>query len=191
MSGAAALAEPLVLPSLEALCDQQFWLFGSDIRRPAGNLLLQWGFERQRQGGGRPTRYLSEGAQRTIALWGFGMLWISAAPEAVFLSRDGRLLAAAVDSAPRVRDAWQASRRLRLSGAGDPHLGAEAFAWIAGYERWAAETAGPKHRGLAIAGREACCDPEEIADAWEGHARELRRSAETGVQAAKALKAAS
>jgi hypothetical protein len=68
------------------------------------------------------------------------------------------------------RDAWQAGRRLGLGGAGDPQLSAEALAWIAGYERWVAEEAGPEHRDLALAKRERCCAIEEIAGAWEEHA---------------------
>jgi hypothetical protein len=56
------------IPPLGPLCEQQFWLFGCDVRRPAGNLLVEWGFTRQRQGPGRPTRYLRETASETIAL---------------------------------------------------------------------------------------------------------------------------
>lgn len=165
-----------VLPALKPLCEQQFWLFGFDIRRGGDNLLLRWGFERQRQGGGGPTRYLHEDEDRTVALWGFGLLWIGAEHSA-FLARHGRLYRSGVRAVPRVRDAWAAERRLRISGAGDPQLGADACAWIAEYERWVLETAGREHRVLALASREPCCNPEEIADAWEEHARTSRSDA--------------
>jgi hypothetical protein len=38
--------------------------------------------------------------------------------------------------------------------------------------------AGVEHRDLALARRERCCAIEEIASAWEGHARRLRHSAD-------------
>lgn len=57
------------------LLDQQLWCFGCDIRRTAGNLLLEYGFERKRppisQKGSSCYSLNWQGKQ--ILLWGFGI----------------------------------------------------------------------------------------------------------------------
>ena len=163
------------MPPLGPLCEQQFWLFGYDIRRSAGNLLIERGFERLRQGSGRPTRYLRESDDETIALWGFGMLWLPGAPApATFLGRDGGVLESDVAGVPKVREAWRAKRQLRLRVGTDPSLVTDAFLWISRYESWVVDFAGLAHRRRALAETAGCCEAELIAAAWAEHASRLR-----------------
>lgn len=174
MREAAATA----VPPLGPLCEQQFWLFGCDVRRPAGNLLIERGFERLRHGPARPTRYLLETEEETIALWGFGMLWIprGSGPGA-FLGRDGSIFETAATGVPKVREAWRAKRQLKLAAAADPALGAAALAWIARYERWVVDAGGRAHRRRALAETAACCGTDLILIAWEEHARSRAQAA--------------
>ncbi len=68
----------------------QCWLWGCDIRRPEGNLLLEYGFSRQRPpaGAAGSSAYLASRAPDTvIVLWGFGAFYGDPAQGGVYLKR--------------------------------------------------------------------------------------------------------
>lgn len=60
-----------------ALLNQQCWLWGQDVRRAEGNLLLELGFERQRPPDGQQgcTQYTRVCAGAELRLWGFGFYY--------------------------------------------------------------------------------------------------------------------
>lgn len=154
-------------PALKELCDQQFWLFGRDINRPGGNLLIEAGFERRRFGSGRPTQYVFECPECSISLWGFGLHWIChERDQALFTSRDGEFLKAGASNLLAVRDPWTVERRLRLGEEADSLLAAEVSRWFAEYEAWVLDAAGPDHRVAALEDWDSCCEPCQVAAAW-------------------------
>ncbi len=59
------------------LLHQQCWCWGADIRRPEGNLLLEYGFSRRRPPAtvSGSTHYWKNMGGANIHLWGFGVLW--------------------------------------------------------------------------------------------------------------------
>lgn len=72
------------------LFNQQLWLWGQDIRRPEGNALLTYGFERIRppEGlrAGNTYRLVQTDGTR-IFLWGFGLVYHRAECGGVFMPR--------------------------------------------------------------------------------------------------------
>jgi len=163
------------LPLLRELCDQQFWLFGRDIYRQSGNLLVEAGFERRRFGLGRPTQYVFEGGGSSISLWGFGFHWICHdRRQAIFVSRDGAFVESGAPVVLAVRDPWVVGRRLRLGGEADRLLASEVCGWFAAYEAWVAETAGPEHRAEALEGWTPCCGAGQTVPSWNAHSRRFR-----------------
>ena len=137
------------------LLHQQCWLWGQDIKRPEGNLLLEYGFRRIRppasiQGSTRYQIRLS--ARATLSLWGFGLYYARCGRGGVYLNR--------YDATPRYGHAagflphvWTPAD-LPVTGH-DPHipyLARKAFHWIATYERWIL-----RHYGIAY--RRACLRP--------------------------------
>jgi hypothetical protein len=142
-------------PLYRILLHQQCWLWGQDIKRPEGNLLLEYGFERIRPPAGisGSTRYqVRLSARSTVSLWGFGLYYARCGRGGVYLNR--------YDATPRyghsagfLPQVWTPAD-LPVSGK-DPHisyLAGKAFQWIASYERWVL-----KRDGLAY--RRACLRP--------------------------------
>jgi hypothetical protein len=159
------------IPALRDLCDQQFWLFGRDIGFHRGNLLLEAGFERRRFGSGRPTQYVFESTANSISLWGFGLHWIcNERGRALFTGRDGDFLEAGTSELLAVRDPWTVGRRLRLGNGVDGLLASNVCSWLAEYEAWVLQAAGPDHRSAALEGWSPCCEPGRIASGWADHA---------------------
>jgi hypothetical protein len=68
------------------LLNQQCWLWGQDVKRAEGNLLLLHGFDRQRPPVSQDTLLLAGNLK--VGLWGFGMYFgeetgtFSTAPDA-------------------------------------------------------------------------------------------------------------
>lgn len=167
-------------PALKELSDQQFWLFGRDINRPGGNLLIEAGFERRRFGSGRPTQYVFECPQCSISLWGFGLHWVCHdRDQAAFVSRDGKFLDAGATSLLAVRDPWTVGRRLRLGGNADGRLCRETCEWLAAYESWVLDAAGPGYRTEALQDWVPCCGAGETASCWAAQAIRFREMSES------------
>ena len=156
------------------LLHQQCWCWGCDIRRPEGNLLLQYGFVRLRPP--RPdsgsSRYTLRIDDRTrLHLWGFGAAWQDG-EGATFLSRyefqpvplrqeclagDIHVRDQLLFLSPEPRRQWKS-------------LGhAACFSrFNAGYERWVLKTAGLAYRREALARWDHfAVSAEELADAWD------------------------
>lgn len=167
-----------------ALLNQQFWLWGQDIRRPQGNLLLGHGFLKTRppEGLRASTRYdlvLSDGAQ--VVLWGFGLFYADPDPAggALYLGRfrlSPRLAAAAPSAG------WSPAELPELAVPESPAawsragtLLVPALRWIAAYEAWVRAEAGADYR-------RACLDrwSRPIGSAEDVAARWLRLSHRCG-----------
>lgn len=87
----------------ETLLDQQFWCWGQDVRYPGGNLLLDYGFVRQRPPAGQrgSSAYtLAPTPGRHLVLRGFGLSYAADGVGNLFLPRYG--------FAPRLGDAADA-----------------------------------------------------------------------------------
>jgi len=190
-TGACALSPELARIGA-ALLHQQCWCWGCDIRRPEGNLLLQFGFERfrppQRESGS--SRYtLRIHGSATLHLWGFGAAWQDGGG-ATFIARYefqpaplvARCLAAEI---------WAREQLLFQPLAQDVRLLSLAHAahfcrFNAAYERWVLQTAGSRYRQDAIDQWETCSvGAGEFAEAWtylagliEGFREALQPSAE-------------
>ncbi|MDQ3547605.1 MAG: hypothetical protein M3439_02195, partial [Chloroflexota bacterium] len=70
--------------------NQQMWCFGYDIRRPAGNLLIEYGFEKHLPPlslGVSSSYSLTLSNKRAIRLWGFGMFHGEPPAGGLFLGR--------------------------------------------------------------------------------------------------------
>jgi len=72
------------------LFNQQLWLWGQDIRRPEGNALITYGFERSRPPEGvkaSNTYRLAQADGTQIFLWGFGLCYHRAGWGGIFMPR--------------------------------------------------------------------------------------------------------
>lgn len=162
----AGLAQAVYLPATvrrrgTSLLNQQFWLWGQDIRRQESNLLLRHGFERMKppddvQGSRCYTVRLD--ARRTVALWGFGLFYGDQAHGGLYLSRFRLLplLAASADAPvgvwtpshlpsftiPATSNEWAKARPLLVA----------ALRWISGYESRIFNEMGPAYRQRCLAG---------------------------------------
>ena len=125
------------------LLNQQCWLWGQDIRRVHGNLLLERGFTRLRAPAGcsGSTQYtLAMPGNYRVRLWGFGFYF--GTTTGIFLNRYHFTPRAAA-----VSTLWQEAQRLdSLARSHDFVLLAAALQWIAAYEAWVLETCGLEYR---------------------------------------------
>ena len=156
------------------LLNQQFWLWGQDVRRSDGNLLRDYGFVHFRppQGTQGSHAYLLGGGRLT--LWGFGLIarW-GDGPE-IYVGRfrfeprfrQGACTLAEVFlptqlaplASPRGEMEWQTA----LSAL------AATAAWIAAYERWVAARVGDGYRAVCLSRwSRATCAADEIAPIWD------------------------
>lgn len=158
------------------LLNQQLWLWGQDIRRPEGNALLEYGFERTRPPEGQKgsNTYTCQPAPGTVVtLWAFGLSYARADRGAVFLPRftfTPRLVAAEAPPgviwsptqlpdcrAPRGAREWARAHRLFIP----------ALRWIADYECWIAGRLGlPYRRACVEAWPKVRVPADRLADAW-------------------------
>lgn len=143
---------------LAELLDQQMWFFGRDIQYPEGNLLLRFGFGRERPPAAESgtSRYTIATAEGALTLWGWGALWRDHQPLALLLRRHGpgpRL----VSSAGPLDHVWA---HTALSDARAPlaadlarvgTLLADFAGWVYAYERWVRATCGESWRGECAA----------------------------------------
>ncbi len=137
----------------------QCWLWGCDIRRPEGNLLLEYGFSRQRPpvGAAGSSAYMkTTDADMVIVLWGFGAFCGSPANGGVYLKRyeftpqyipriDTRRLPWLPDQMrvtviPRETDVQQRMRRQFVA----------LLEWIAQYETWVRDSCGIEYRQQCV-----------------------------------------
>jgi hypothetical protein len=138
------------------LLHQQCWCWGQDIRRPEGNLLVVYGFERVPPPAGIPgsSRYqLRISSRSAITLWGFGLYFSRCGRGGIYLNR--------YDCIPRychhsgfLDGVWMPDS-LPLTCT-DPsvdthdsnvaYLAGKAATWIGSYERWVLNRLGVAYR---------------------------------------------
>jgi hypothetical protein len=139
-----SLTYPLrvIQKSGRSLLHQQCWLWGQDIKRQQGNLLLQYGFHRIRppKGDSGSSQYtLQVEGDIHVRLWGFGIYF--GAQQGIFLNRYCFIPRKAV-----LEDLWQANEMTSLKRAGDFSLLPSALRWIAVYEKWVIDNYGLSYR---------------------------------------------
>lgn len=144
-----------------SLLNQQFWLWGQDIRRQEGNLLIRHGFERVRppegvQGSRCYTLRLDE--NRTMALWGFGLFYGDPSLGGLYLSRF-RLSPLLSESGEPPVAVWSPAHFTPFTQPADAQEWARArpsliaaLRWISAYESWILEQMGPAYRYDCLAG---------------------------------------
>jgi len=140
------------------LLNQQCWCWGCDIRRPEGNLLLEYGFTRRRVPPGKlgSSAYTLELGDAAVVLWGFGLFWGQRPFGGVFLPRIG-FAPLLMDTAEPPSEAFELRQ---LSAATTANSGQDwiclctlldrALSWVAGYETWVCNTCGPDYRVACV-----------------------------------------
>lgn len=168
------------------LLHDQCWSWGRDVDRLDGNLLVQFGFERVPNAEGRTFAYdLRSDDQcqgERVVLAGAGRCYTAAgSPAAALLGRYDvcpRLIRrAAIDLAgwaaigPSVfQSKGERSARSPLAR----ELLAGALGWIASYEAWVRQVAGPEYRAECLASwSRASVSADRIVEEWESLLSEL------------------
>lgn len=164
------------------LFDQQMWCWGCDIRRAEGNLLLAYGFERQRPVDRRTSSaYIYHTLDgRQIVLWGFGAFWGMERIGGLYVPRDG-FRSYLVSGWRLPSDVWPdkpAPRRDHDAGDADllAYLLAQFATWIAAYERWIQQSVGSAYRIAALHPwrRKMVVAGDAMAGAWGEVADRMR-----------------
>jgi hypothetical protein len=158
----------------KALLHQQCWLWGQDIKRAEGNLLLLHGFARLRppdglSGSSQYTRSLP--GNLSVRLWGFGIYFGS--ESGIFLNRFEFIPREA-----RMTDLWQAREMTGLPRAKSLSLLMQMLRWIGDYEDWVLRTLGSEYRKFCLHSWEgsSLSRPELIPEAWRELALLIERS---------------
>lgn len=169
-----------------ALLNQQFWLWGQDIRRPGGNALLAHGFRRARPPEGvkgSPSYALDLGGGRSLVLWGFGLFLGDPALGGIYVSRF-RLAPLLTPDAEPPAGVWSPSHLPLRRAPRDPAEWAAAWAllgvavrWLAAYERWVQATYGAAERQALLHGWDRpVCLVERMPVTWSRLARRTERT---------------
>lgn len=165
----------------DSLLNQQFWLWGQDIRRREDNALLRYGFTRMRppadiQGSNCYLRRFDD--QCVVALWGFGFFYGDRARGGIYIARTGLAPLLAPDWMPPA-GVWQPSDIPPYSSP----VGAEewsrtapllrdALHWISAYETWILGELGLVYRQECLADwSRVACSAGEITGRWLHFAR--------------------
>lgn len=148
------------------LMDAQCWLWGQDIRRPGGNLLIAYGLRRCRwESGGHATYYRGNDDDSTVVLWAGGMLLADAGSGVLVLRQDTCLR---LRPGLRPEDPCPDPRRASHEPEGpalpldDSHVSA-AFLWMRDYERWVATEAPDWRAECAVGWLEAEQEAHRLA----------------------------
>jgi hypothetical protein len=152
------------------------WCWGWDIRRRAGNVLLQYGFRRWRPPEGTlgSTAYQFDSLpSRQLVLWGFGLFYGDGAEGGLYLKRYA--FAPLWCPYPDLRAAlWRPEDLPEFQAPRTPHernsvqrLLSAALRWTAGYESWVLATLGPDYRRECLAGWDkAVAEAETVPGHW-------------------------
>lgn len=173
----------------QQLLTQQCWCWGQDVRRPEGNLLLQYGFERQRPPhgeSGATTYILRASSKRYVALWGFGFWYGESGSGAIFVGRFAFEPRFSAHSEPPL-PIWMPSQLNEIPAPASTcqrrvarELLKDALRWAAGYEEWCIEHTGLDYRRRCLeAWSQPFLPPEQVAASWENVARSLSVSRRT------------
>lgn len=177
----AAAGQGCCLPAVlrrrgSSLLNQQFWLWGQDIRRPEGNLLLRLGFERTRppdgvQGSRCYTVRLD--AHRTVVLWGFGIFYGDAGTGGLYLSRFS-LSPLLLESAEPPVTVWTPAHLPQCTPPANADEWTRASSlliatlrWISAYESWILKEVGSAYRHDCLAAwSRPVCEADDTATLW-------------------------
>ncbi|XSG74532.1 hypothetical protein ACP8Y2_20385 [Herpetosiphon llansteffanensis] len=159
------------------LFEQQCWCWGHDVRRGAGNLLLEYGADRSRmpaeQRGSSNYRFqLDNGA--TLDLWGWGLWYGDGYAGSLFLRRD-KLQIGLIDRAAPLCNVWSLSAvpPVRIPADFNEWLRMTSLLchccnWIARYEQWVLAHAGLKYRQDCLADwNKRALPAHEMAERWQ------------------------
>ena len=140
----------------QKLIHQQCWCWGCDIRRSEGNLLLQYGFQRERvtNGDTHISSYsMQVQATATLILWGFGFFYGKPGYGGIYMGRyvfTPQLLD--VDTLP-TSTIWKADQlpkthrpRTREDIERLNQLAPDVMRWIGTYEQWVQTSVGASYR---------------------------------------------
>lgn len=169
-----------------ALLDQQFWCWGQDVMRAAGNVLLELGMCRYRPVNGEgSTVYTGRVAKEGVVwLWGFGILYWQPNLGGVFLRRYRfdpvfveQPLQHPIHTLDKIKQFTRSTASRQQSNAGS--LMRAVIQWIAGYEHWIAENFGTTYRAATLASRNKlpAVPPQDLARTWERLAKKSYRLA--------------
>lgn len=166
---------------------QQCWCWGCDIRRPEGNLLLAYGFQRRRppegvHGGSAYTYELDSMA--SIRLWGFGLFFRIRGLSALYVNRYEFLPRLAPsdqlpDSVflPEQVPATLIPKNLTETEVAEGML-SRVMRWVAAYEAWVLDICGLAYRDSCLRGwDQPCIDPLEAPERWRSLAAALTSGA--------------
>lgn len=159
-----------------AMLNQQCWCWGCDIRRPEGNLLVQYGFSRERVPEGvlgSSTYRVCLPEARVVTMWGFGLWYGDGAQGGLYLPRVAWQPQLTTDIAPL----WPVWQMTQLPPMAEPTTTAEweratrllagAMAWIADYEQWVITIAGLEYRRHCLqTWRKRTLEAERFAPTW-------------------------
>ncbi|CAN5889833.1 hypothetical protein BH23PLA1_BH23PLA1_41960 [soil metagenome] len=170
---ALPIPEPLRREAVRLL-DQQMWCWGQDIRCPAGNALIRYGFQRLPVAPGITgcTAYAKPGeAGGQFVVWGSGLFFGSPGDGGLALRRlefrptwtPRDTLAIPLLTAGAVPSFHQSADVERLA-----RLIQGAIDQIVAYESWAAETLGQDHRCQCVATwKKSTVPADQIIPAWK------------------------
>jgi hypothetical protein len=154
--------------------NQQCWVWGQDVRRAEGNLLLESGFVRRRAEDGSlaSSQYTLEvRAGMCLRLWGYGLYFGEIQGSGIYLNRFEFLPRVAVSDGERWHGVGEFTE---LALAADTVLLGEAIRAIANYERWVLSTFGVAYRRACLAGwSKRQLDPVASPVEWETLAHRL------------------
>jgi hypothetical protein len=158
------------------LLDQQMWCWGRDIVRGEGNLLVQFGFRKERPPAnvvGCTAYILTPFPGCQLVLWGFGFFFGLASSGGMFLRRyEFNPVWAAIQELPAI--VWCADALPVFHAPQSPRecrwtqrLLTAAVKWIAGYEQWVLDSVGIDYRRSCLRQWHKKAVPAElVADAW-------------------------
>lgn len=170
------------------LLTQQCWCWGWDVRYAEGNLLLRYGFDRQRppqNESGATTYSLRLLPDRFIALWGFGM-WYGDARGAIYIGRFNfeakyfpqSQLPVSVWTPPQIEALHQEmSTRMDVSQWRlICELLQDALRWVGDYEQWLLANSGLEYRRNCLeAWSQKFVPPEQMVPAWQQLSRVIKK----------------
>lgn len=168
MTDTPRLPPPLVKHAA-ALLHQQCWCWGCDIRHPAGNLLMEYGFVRHRhRARDASTTYLLSNESARVGLWGFGVAWMPASGAAIFSGRYSFLpvrmvTTESLEQVGRPSD-LQLERRVPTAALWWSLI--KLLRWIADYERWVARAAASSWRRDTLLQFSSKTVSDDPAAAW-------------------------
>ena len=159
------------------LLTQQCWCWGQDIKREAGNVLLQYGFSRQRPPAGESgatTYSLKLLPNAHISLWGFGLFYGEIGQGGVFIGRfnfEARFhshwdLPRQVWAPPQIDEflrvpSTQSERELTR------YLLSRAVLWMERYESWVLQTHGIEYRCKCLEKFPQAVAPDVALQSWK------------------------